>query len=227
MVPKECGFLELACGIIPNKASESDWRRLVLNAGFEEVVSPSHDDPIAARAAVIGRKPLAATRSAVPREVDPATWLVLADDIAVDPATAVIRALVGLGQRVVIAQSGRRFDRLGLDRFDVPPGDSDSYAQLFRLLAADGVSRLHLVHLRDVAEGTPPDPLAAQRAGSFDLLIAVQALIAAGLAPSARLTVVTSGAMPMANGSGGCVHPWQATLRGRDRSGERRYPPVR
>jgi hypothetical protein len=64
----------------------------------------------------------------------------------------------------------------------------------------------------------PVDPLAAQRAGSFDLLIAVQALIAAGLAPSARLTVVTSGAMPMPDGSAGCVRPWQATLWGLTRT---------
>ena len=46
----------------------------------------------------------------------------------------------------------------------------------------------------------------------------MQALIAAGLAPSARLTVVTSGAMPMADGSAGCVRPWQATLWGLTRT---------
>jgi phthiocerol/phenolphthiocerol synthesis type-I polyketide synthase C len=218
MVPKECGFLDLACGMSPNHTSESDWRRLVLDAGFGDVVSRGYDDTIAARAAVIGRKPAATQRSSVPREVDPATWLVLADDIAVDPAAAVIRALAPLGQRVVIARSGRRFDRLGLDRFDVPPADSNSYAELFRLLAADGVGRLHLVHLRGAAEAVPIDPLTAQRAGSFDLLIAVQALIAAGLAPSARLTVVTSGAMPMPDGSAGCVRPWQATLWGLTRT---------
>jgi phthiocerol/phenolphthiocerol synthesis type-I polyketide synthase C len=218
MVPKECGFLDLACGMSPNNVGESEWRRLVLDAGFGEVVSRGYDDTIAARAVVIGRKPTAATRSPVTHEVDPATWLVLADDIAVDPAAAIVRALAPLGQRLVIARSGPRFDRLGLDRFDVPPADSNSYAELFRLLAADGVGRLHLVHLRGATEAVPADPLAAQRGGSFDLLIAAQALIAAGLAPSARLTVVTSGAMPMANGSGGCVHPWQATLWGLTRT---------
>jgi len=149
MVPKECGFLDLACGMTPNGASESDWRRLVLDAGFGDVVSLGYDDPIAARATVIGRKPAAMQRSSIPREVDPATWLILADDFAADPAAAVIRALAPFGQRVVIAQSGSRFDRLGLDRFDVPPADSNSYAELFRLLAADGVDRLHLVHLRE------------------------------------------------------------------------------
>src|SRR4029077_20047079 len=126
MVPKECGFLDLACGMSPNHASESDWRRLVLDAGFGEGVSRGYDDHIAGRTWVIGRKPTAATRSPVPHEVDPATWLVLADDIAVDPAAAVVRALAPLGQRVVIARSGRRFDRLGVDRFDVPPADSNS-----------------------------------------------------------------------------------------------------
>src|SRR6516164_2205213 len=218
MVPKECGFLDLVCGMSPNHESESDWRRLALDAGFGEVVSRGYDDTIAARAAVIGRKPTVATRLPIPHEVDPATWLVLADDIAVDPAAAVVRALAPLGQRVVIARSGHRFDRLGLDRFDVPPADSNSYTELFRLLVADGVGQLHLVHLRGATEAVPVDPLAAQQAGSFDLLIAVQALIAAGLAPSARLTVVTSGAMPMANGSGGCVHPWQAALWGLTRT---------
>ena len=219
MVPKECGFLDLACGMSLSHTSTRVWRQLVLNAGFGEVVSRGFDDPIAARAAVIAGKPTTATRSPAPREVDPATWLILADNIAVDPAAAVVRALAPFGQRVVIAQSGRQFYRLGLDRFDVLPGDSNSYTQLFRLLAADGVSRLHLVHLRGVAEGAPPlDPLTAQRAGSFDLLIAVQALIAAGLAPSARLTVVTSGAMPMPDGSASCVRPWQAPLWGLTRT---------
>ncbi len=218
MVPTESGFLDLAFGIVGGDASESDWRRFVLDAGFADVVSLGFDDPIAARAAVIGRNPAATQPSSVPRVVDPVTWLLLADDAAADPAAAVIHALSPLGQRVMIAQSGRRFDRLGLDRFDVVPGDFDSYAQLFRLLAADGGGPLHVVHLRGVAEAAPPDPLAAQRAGSFDLLVAVQALIAAGLAASTRLTVVTSGAMPMPDGSGGCLRPWQAPLWGLTRT---------
>ena len=97
-------------------------------------------------------------------------------------------------------------------------GDSDSYARLFRILAADGVGPLHILHLRGTAEAAPADPLAAQRHGSFDLLVAVQALIAAGLAASARLTVVTSGAMPMPDRSAGCVRPWQAPLWGLTRT---------
>jgi len=218
MVPKECGFLDLACGMTPDGASESDWRRLVLDAGFGDVVSLGYDDPIAARAAVIGRKPAATERSSVPREVDPATCLLLADDIAVDPAAAVVRALAALGQRVAVARSGHTFNRLGLDRFDVRCGDADSYKRLFRILAADSVGPLHLLYLRGIHEAAPADPLTTQRAGSFDLLIAVQALIAAGLAPSARLTVVTSGAMPMPDGSAGCVRPWQATLWGLTRA---------
>jgi len=152
------------------------------------------------------------------REVDRATWLVLADDIAVHPATAVIRALNDLGHRVVIAQDGHLFNRVGLDRFDVPCGDSDAYARLFRILAADGVSPLHLLHLRGTAEATLVDPLAVQRHGSLDLLAAVQALIAAGLATSASLTVVTSGAMPMPDPSAGCARPWQAPLWGLTRT---------
>ncbi len=67
-------------------------------------------------------------------------------------------------------------------------------------------------------KAAPSDPLTAQRHGSFDLLVAVQALIAAGLAASARLTVVTSGAMPMPDRSDGCVRPWQAPLWGLTRT---------
>jgi phthiocerol/phenolphthiocerol synthesis type-I polyketide synthase C len=216
MVPKERGFLDLVFGMLCDHVS--DWQRTILDADFEEMVSLGYDDPIAARAVLIGRKPSAAPRLPIHREVDPATWLVLADDIAVDPAAAVIRALDQLGQRVVIAQAGHSFDRLGLDRFDVPCGDSESYARLFHILTADGVSQLHLLHLRGTAEAAPADPLAAQRYGSFDLLSAVQALIAAGLAASARLTVVTSGAMPMPDRSAGCVRPWQAPLWGLTRT---------
>ena len=218
IVQKGRGFLDLVLGTPADQVSESDWEGAVLDARFEEVVSLGYHDPIAARAVLIGRKPSAASRLPIRREIDPATWLILTDDIAADPAATVIRHLDQLDQRVVIAQAGHSFDRLGLDRFDVPCGDSDDYARLFRILSADGVSPLHILHLRGTAEAAPSDPLTAQRHGSFDLLVAVQALIAAGLAASARLTVVTSGAMPMPDRSGGCVRPWQAPLWGLTRT---------
>jgi acyl transferase domain-containing protein/NADPH:quinone reductase-like Zn-dependent oxidoreductase/acyl carrier protein len=218
MVPKGGGFQDLVFGMPSDHLGESDWERAVLDARFKEVVSLGDDDPIAARAVLIARKPTAAARLPIRREIDPATWLILADDIAVDPVSGVIRELDQLGQRVVIAQAGHFFDRLGLDRFDVPCGDSDAYARLFRILAADGVGPLHILHLRGTAEAAPSDPLAAQRHCSFDLLVAVQALIAAGLAASARLTVVTAGAMPMPDRSDGCVRPWQAPLWGLTRT---------
>ena len=218
MVPKDRGFLDLVFGMPADHLGESDWGRAVLDARFEELLSLGYDDPIAARAVLIGRKPSAAPRSPIYREIGSATWLILADDIAVDPAATVIRALDRLGQRVVIAQAGHSFDRLGLDRFDVPCGDSDSYDRLFGTLAADGVGPLHILRLRGTVEAAPADPLAAQSRGSFDLLVAVQALIAAGLAASARLTVVTSGAMPMPDASAGCIRPWQAPLWGLTRT---------
>jgi phthiocerol/phenolphthiocerol synthesis type-I polyketide synthase C len=216
MFPKGGGFQDLVFGMT-DYAGESRWERAVLDARFEEVVSLG-DDPIAARAVLIARKPSAAPRLPIRRDIDPATWLILADDIAVDPAATVIRELDQLGQRVVIAQAGHLFDRLDLDRFEVPCSDSDAYARLFHILAADGVGPLHILHLRGTAEAAPSDPSAAQRHGSFDLLVAVQALIAAGLAASARLTVVTSGAMPMPDRSDGCVRPWQAPLWGLTRT---------
>jgi phthiocerol/phenolphthiocerol synthesis type-I polyketide synthase C len=218
MVPKGGGFQDLLFGISSDHLGEGDWERAVLDTRFEEVVSLGDDDPIAARAVLIARKPTAAARLPITREIDSATWLLLADDLASDPAATVIRELDQLGQRVVIAQASHSFDRLGLDRFDVPCGDPDAYARLFRILAADGVSPLHILHLRGTAEAAPSEPLAAQRHGSFDLLVAVQAMIAAGLAASARLTVVTSGAMPMPDRSDGCVRPWQAPLWGLTRT---------
>ncbi len=214
MIPKGRGFLDLILEMPADQVGESEWESAVLDARFEEVVSLGYRDPIAARAVLMGRKPSTASRSPTRREIDPATWLILTDDIAADPAATVIHALDRLGQRVVIAQAGHSFDRLGLDRFVVPCGHSDAYARLFRMLAADGVSPLHILHLRGTGEAAPADPLAAQRHGSFDLLVAVQAMIAAGLAASARLTVVTSGAMPTPDRSAGCVRPWQAPLWG-------------
>jgi NADPH:quinone reductase-like Zn-dependent oxidoreductase/acyl carrier protein/SAM-dependent methyltransferase len=217
-IPKVRGFMDLAFGMPADHVGEHDWQGAVRDAGFEEVISLDHNDPIAACAVMVGRKPSAAARLPMHREVDPATWLILADDIAVPPVAAVIRALDHLGHRVVIAYPGHSFDRVGLDRFVVPCGDADAYARLFRILAADGVGLLHLLHLRGTAEATPADPLAAQRHGSFDLLVAVQALIAAGLTTSATLTVVTSGAMPMPDRSAGCARPWQAPLWGLTRT---------
>jgi acyl transferase domain-containing protein/NADPH:quinone reductase-like Zn-dependent oxidoreductase/acyl carrier protein len=218
MVPKSGGFQDLVLGVPSDDLGNSDWKRAVLDACFEEVVSLGYEDPIAARAVLIGRKPSAPTRLPIRREIDSATWLILADDIASDPAAMVIRWLDRLRQRVVIAQVGHSFGRLGLDRFDVPCGDSDAYAQLFHILAADGVSPLHILHLRGSAEAAPSDPLVAQRHGSFDLLVAVKAMIAAGLTASARLTVVTSGAMPTPDRFAGCVRPWQAPLWGLTRT---------
>ena len=89
MVAKESGFFDLAPGFVDGDASQRDWPRLMLDADFADVVSLGFDDPLAARAAVIARNPAAAQRSSVPREVDPVTWLLLADDVAVDPAAAV------------------------------------------------------------------------------------------------------------------------------------------
>ena len=83
---------------------------------------------------------------------------------------------------------------------------------MLQLLAADGASSLHLVYLRGDGESDASDPLAA--AGSYDLLTVVQAVIAAGLAPAARLTVATSGAMPAVDQSGAVPRPWQAPLWG-------------
>ena len=218
MIPIGAGFQDLLFEISSDHLGKGDWARAVLDARFEEVVSLGDDDPVAARTVLIARKPTAAARLPIPREIDPATWLILTDDIAVDPVTTVIRELDQVGQRVVIAQAGHFFDRLGLDRFDVPSADPDAYAQLFRILAVDRVSPLHILYLRGTAEAASSDPLAAQRNGSFDLLVAVQALIAAGLAASARLTVVTSGAMPAPDRSAGCVRPWQAPLWGLTRT---------
>jgi acyl transferase domain-containing protein/acyl carrier protein len=218
MVPKGRGFPNLVFRMLSDHVGENDWQRAVLDADFEEVISLGYDDPIAARAVLVGRKSSASPRFPIHREIDPTTWLVLTDDIAADPAAAVIRALDDLGHRVAIAHAGHSFHRLGLDRFVVPCGDADSYLKLFRNLAADGISALHLLHLRGSIEATPADPLAAQRQGSFDLLVAVQALIATGLAESARLTIVTSGAMPMPDRSAGCARPWQAPLWGLTRT---------
>src|SRR6202035_55453 len=106
MVPKGGGFQDLLFGISSDHLGEGDWERAVLDTRFEEVVSLGDDDPIAARAVLIARKPTAAARLPITREIDSATWLLLADDLASDPAATVIRELDQLGQRVVIAQAG-------------------------------------------------------------------------------------------------------------------------
>ena len=217
-VPKGRGFLDLVFGMPSDHLGESDWERAVLDARFEEVVSLGYHDPIAARAVLIGRKPSAASRLPIRREIEPATWLLLTDDITADPAATFIRELDQLDQRVVIAQAGHSFDRLGLDRFDVPCGTRTPTRGFSASSQPTASAHFIFCTCGGTAEAAPSDPLAAQRHGSFDLLVAVQALIAAGLAASARLTVVTSGAMPMPDGSAGCVRPWQAPLWGLTRT---------
>jgi NADPH:quinone reductase-like Zn-dependent oxidoreductase/acyl carrier protein len=113
---------------------------------------------------------------------------------------------------VVLVEDSERFERRGLNRFVTPPGDRNSYARLLQLVAADGIARLHLVHLRGMAETEPPDPLAP--AGSYDLLTLIQAVVAAGFAATTSLTIATSGAMPAVDETGNVIHPWQAPLWG-------------
>ena len=130
--------------------------------------------------------------------------------VVANPATVpdALRRRVG---RLVLVQDGPAFERRGLDRFVVPAADRDGYARLWRTLAADGAARLHIVHLRSPEEAV--DPLAAQRPGALDVLSLVQELAAAGLAASARLSVVTCGAMPTP-GTGRIARPWQAAAWG-------------
>jgi phthiocerol/phenolphthiocerol synthesis type-I polyketide synthase C len=210
VIPKASGFLDLATVAAPGllEVVETDWRQALLKAGFAEAVSVGDDAPAAV---FVARKPFAATVPA-PVEADPAIWVVFSTADFAAPATALIRQLQEPDRRVVLVDDDDGFERLGLNRFTAPRGNRDSYARLLQLLAADGSDRLHLVHLRGMANSEPTDPLAQD--DSYDLLTLVQAVIAAGLAPTTSLTVVTAGAMPSIDQAGGVARPWQAPLWG-------------
>ena len=190
-------------------AAGTDWPAALSGAGFVDIAAHTGDDPLAPGRLIVAREPPVIAASAA-LDIEPQTWLVLADDPAGDLAAAAIAGLGARGHRVVTAAAGARYERIGLDRFSTPPGDRGAYDRLFAILAADEAGPLHILHLR-AGEAEPADPMAVQRSGSFDLLTIVQAIAAAGLAASWRLSVVTRGAMP---GPAGCAHPSQAPLWG-------------
>jgi len=207
------GLLELAIGEAPGSGTgAADWHEAFGDAGFTDISVRAHGDTLAPGQLAVARKPAEARASFA--EVEPATWLVLADDPTDKLSAATIAGLAERGQRVTVAAGGGRFERLGLDRFVAPGGDRGGYDRLFGLLAVGEAGPLHVLHLRAASAPEPADPLSPQRDGSFDLLVIVQALVGAGLAASWRLSAVTRGAMPGRGASGGCRHPWQAPLWG-------------
>jgi acyl transferase domain-containing protein len=213
VAPEPGGFLDLAGAVYPSlrEAVETDWRRALADAGFDEVVSAGADNPAGSGAVIVGRKPAAAVLPS-PRPIKTSLWVVLSGDWLADLASALMGRLEDLYQRAVIVDEVECFERRGPDRFATPRGDRDGYARLLRALVADGVPWLHLVYLRGAAETEPTDPLVP--AGSYDLATLVQAVIDAGLAPMTSLTIATSGAMPAVGGKGGVARPWQAPLWG-------------
>ena len=62
MAPKPGGFLDLAGAVYPalREAVETDWRRALADAGFDEVISAGGDNPAGSGAIIVGRKPAAA-----------------------------------------------------------------------------------------------------------------------------------------------------------------------
>ncbi|HEV2185879.1 MAG TPA: SDR family NAD(P)-dependent oxidoreductase, partial [Stellaceae bacterium] len=204
--PKASGFLDLVATAAPGllSAAEIDWPRALKDAGFAEVTTVGGADSLSR--IVVARKSAApVTAPAIARDTQ--TWVVFAD-ARIEP-TVLADRLEALGQRVVVVEASGQFERLGLNRFAAPQGDRDSYARVLQLLAADGADKLHLVYLRGLAESEPSDPLAPSL--SYDLLSLVQGIVAAGIAPTTKLTVATAGAMAS---DGGVARPWQATLWG-------------
>ena len=213
VAPRPGGFLDLAGAVFPSlrEAVETDWRRALADAGFDEVILAGADNPAGCGAVIVGRKPASAfPPSQQPIETN--LWVVLSGDRLADFASALAGRLEERDRRAVIVDEAERFERLGPDRFAAPRGDRDGYARLLRVLAADAPPRLHLVYLRAAADTEPTDPLALP--GSYDLATLVQAVVDAGLAPMTSLTIATIGAMPAVGDHGGVARPWQAPLWG-------------
>jgi acyl transferase domain-containing protein/NADPH:quinone reductase-like Zn-dependent oxidoreductase/acyl carrier protein len=213
VAPEPGGFLDLAGAVYPSlrEAVETDWRRALADAGFDEVISAGGDNPAGCGAIIVGRKPAAAFPPS-PRPLETNLLVVLFGDRLADFASTLAAGLEERDRRTVIVDEAECFEPLGLDRFATPRGDRDGYARLLRVLAADAAPRLHLVYLRGAAETEPTDPLA--QASSYDLVTLVQAVVDAGLAAMTSLTIATSGAMPAVGGNGGVARPWQAPLWG-------------
>ena len=117
-VPKAGGFLDVATLTHPSllNAAKTDWRQALANAGFEEAVEVGGANPGALCTTILGRKP-AGSPEPEASEIDPALWLVFANDGAAEPASVLMRRLEQLDRRVVLVDENDRFERLGLNRF--------------------------------------------------------------------------------------------------------------
>ena len=62
VAPRPGGFLDLAGAVCPSlrEAVETDWRRALADAGFDEVILAGGDNPAGSGAIIVGRKPAAA-----------------------------------------------------------------------------------------------------------------------------------------------------------------------
>ncbi|MFH8367579.1 type I polyketide synthase [Streptomyces sp. NPDC018031] len=165
--------------------------------------------------------------AAAPDPGDAAAWLVLADGTGVGDRLAALLTERGASCVRVTPGTGYRY-AAGAPDAVVRPDTAEDLRRLLADWAVPDGTPLHVVHLWGLDDGaaprtgTGPDPVArlldGQRAGLLSAVRTVQALARAGGSRSARLWLVTRGAVQPPGAAGTPLAVGQSTLWGLGRS---------
>lgn len=142
--------------------SEHQWRDQLLTGGFDHVhfmpgraIAGSH--PILGQQSVILAQCRPAEQRVEPRSnASGASWLIFSDTAGYGRRMA--ERLCAQGHSVALAQKGDAFARLADRRFQLRPSDSAHCAQLFEILAAEGVNAVsHIMYFWPIDETATQD----------------------------------------------------------------------
>ena len=148
-----------------------------------------------------------------PAAMEPAAWLVLADEGGI--GRGLTARLEALGHTVAVAEAGPGFAHGGGRRYAVRPGSAGDFARLRDALHADGIRPIHLVHLWEAGpvDGEDADGFARAQARGYATIVALASAFDqdGGDAPL-RMVVVTDGVQDVAGGES--THPARSTVLG-------------
>jgi amino acid adenylation domain-containing protein len=153
------------------------------------------------------------SRAPLPASItmDPAAWLLLADEAGIGARLA--SRLEAMGHTVAVAHAGDEFARAGEGGWTVRPGSAEDLAALRDGMRAAGIHPRHVVHLWGIdPDGVDAaDGFARAQARGYAGVAALAAAFARDAAPL-RVVVVTEGVEDVAGGEP--VRPERATVLG-------------
>ncbi len=143
--------------------------------------------------------------------------------------TALAAHLRKQGRVVVSVQPGRRFARLGKDRFALVADDPAGYRRLIEMLTQNGFRPVDVYHCWLVTartgRGDRPDRVAAVQAMGFDSVLALVQALAESESDGVSIVVATTGVQRVSEEAD--LSPAKATVLGVVRTAAAEYPGLR